>query len=277
MFITFSGYSNGYIDLEINYNPTSPECVTSNVFIRDFRSFSIITHAPNNIPDRQTLCTNIWLVNERHLGISRPFENGTYVFTARAGSQWTKESFPSGIFKMIASSSFILQQHAHLNLTLDVRERDHVHNMPISIPFAGTEYKAHSSTKVVGFLVSYTGYDQFPVFALNIQVTQESYYLCLPSKGYAVHEKTDKAINVQIPHAWPKQQFHDTQVWWNYRSGGCRAILIDHLCSNATNTKVAEIHYEPTYTYDINPPFEIDISLRKTPLCSPQCSLTVAI
>jgi hypothetical protein len=279
MFRTFPGYSDGHIELEIpDKYPMEPEYVSSSVVIHTRANgraylFSVINEPQNQNVERQTVFTNVWIVNELHLAPSEPFENSTVYFSVSI-----KGAFPSGPFKMIAASSFMFERNA---LKVAMHSREHFSkpsefHSP-SISFSGDEYFLKSSV-LVGFELSYFGYDPFPMFALHLQFLQESYYLCLPGKGFGVHERTEagRTINVQVPNAWPEEQFADTKLWWNYRSGGCRATFIDRSnCSTSKLTKLAEIHFRANIY--MNLAFEVDVSIRKTPLCSLDCALNVAI
>jgi hypothetical protein len=282
LFITFPGYSEGHIDIAITHNPPNPQHVTTNLVMRkagprkdDYES--VIKDSPLHTADRQTTVANVWLVNELHRKPPTPFHSGSLYMTAFGAI--SKEFFPSGPFKLIAASSFTLTPDLPLTVIIGNiagYDGDTYDNKPLPLPFKGAEYEFKESVKI-RFNLSYSGYDQFPMFALNIKIIQESYYLCVPATGYGVHQRAEAAISVQVPLAWPAEQFAGTELWWNYRSGGCRALFVDRRseCVAGQSTQLAEIHYKAHPRLSMA--FEVDVSVRKTAGCSPHCALHLAV
>ena len=188
VFATFPGYSSGYIDLKLYDISRSPYCVYRPLVIASGPLCSNY-YSDIEMPDAEgkTPCTDLWLVNELHFQQLAVYNNCTFSFDDRHAL------FPSGPFKMITASSFVLQRNVQLKTSLQIAIPNNVvtQNKTFSIPFQITESQINSSTHLK-FKIFYSGYGHFPVFALNIQLIQIRTLLCLPIAGYAVHQQGDQ-------------------------------------------------------------------------------------
>ena len=142
VFITFKGYSNGFVDITIGEDE---ECFGSDVAIsKGPFGRNIMSHWTDqsiSVMERKiTLCTDVWLMNEIDIFDSVPFEN--YTFTL----DHSQLGFPVAKYKMIIYSSFIYRSDffrdstamspLEMNAFISLQTKLTTTNFNFSVPFS---------------------------------------------------------------------------------------------------------------------------------------------
>ena len=221
IFITFEGYSNGFVDLTFSENQ---ECFGSNIVIsRGPYGNKILSHWDDisagtaselddryhNLKERTTImCRDVWLLNEIDIYESLPFQNYTFTLdNAQLG-------FPVASSNMTIYSYFIYQidfavdSSAKRYLEIDV-EINTSRKFPAKSgmvefnftvpPFVQSEYILDSPIYTT-FKIKLLGYDKFPTFAIRVQFREN--LICSPHGrlNYLLNTvtKTDKRFLLSV-------------------------------------------------------------------------------
>ena len=296
IFITFHGYSSGFIDLILSRDEA---CSGENI---------AISRGPSNINSRSTWedpnfsppsvsgfigmttnCADVWLLNNIGVAETSPFKYWYFDL------DHSELAFPVGPFKIIISTMFIIQPSFN-NMVMDISslgyikvEIDVVKDFPIhattekgnfSLPLLTQHIDTFNSSIFTTFHVSYSGSDRFPIFAIRVQFIE--HVICLGNTNmvttlYPTTVLIEDVLNVYLPRNHPlKQLLHDLLDKDGYNRGTCRAIISGHKCSQSiSHYQIVRIHYQPHKSLVV--PHEIDISMKKTVNCSVECSLDIGI
>ena len=296
IFITFPGYSGGFIDLTITKDD---ECFGSNVALSRGpycnNYFNFWTDKANRRIDKSvTHCTDVWLLNNIGIFESSPFENCTYILDhAQLG-------FPVVAYQMILYSSVIYQSdyfadlntkhlfyiNAEVEVLKDIQARfaSEIVTFRVSLSSQNEHFFNLSSRTLFNF--NFYGLDPFPTFSIRVKFIENR--ICSPgdmlysiARRYSYSSNIIYTIaNISDVYLSPRYQYEELSsfffIYNGYNLGTCRALVIGHKCSHLiTNYQIIQVHYRP-HTSLVSP-HKIDISMKKTPNCSTHCSLNVGI
>ena len=297
IFITFQGYSSGYVDLTITIDQ---ECFGQNMLISRGPSCNNYIYfwtdkKFHRIQREITYCTDVWLLNDIDIFESSPFENCTFTLDhAQLG-------FPVNAYKMITYSSLIHQSTTYVDfdginlLSMDVDILTYIDietslitdNITFSVPVLNQSEYIFNYSSYTDFKISFSGYDQFPKFAIRVQFIENR--ICSP--GYVLPANGDdsdlylyssnivyKIENISDVYINPHYLFDEFLPFIRhsgYNRGVCRTLVVGSTCSLASSNEIIRIHYSPHKSLTV--PHEVDISMKKTMNCSIKCSLNIGI
>ena len=311
IFMSFEGYSNGFIDLTFSEDK---ECFGSNIVISggsygntilshwgdiSAGASSILDHMDDiNLKERTTLmCRDVWLLNEIDIFESLPFQN--YTFTL----DHALLGFPVASCNMyiygyyIHQTDFSVDSNAKSSLEIDV-EINTSRKFPVkpemvkfnftAPPFVQSEHILDLRVYTT-FKLKLLGYDKFPTFAIRVQFVEN--LICSPHEQltafpnmlanrvakHVIYRMEGNISDVNLSPCHPYDELLSSLYnSAGYNGGTCRAIVKGHECSYLkSHYQIIKIHYFPHKT--LVTPHEIDISMKKTTNCSTECSLDIGI
>ena len=299
-FITFDGYSHGFVDITAD---NDQRCFGSNIAISRGPSCSSILSSWRDeklIPGRtMSVCTDVWLLNEIDMFESLPVENCTFTL------DHVQLGFPVATFKMsvynylIDHTDLSFDSGAESSLEMDVEMKIFQQNsansvstnvsFTVSLPaFEHNEYSFDFPHYTI-FSVRLLGYNKFPTFAIRVHFIERR--ICSPqdpvigSYNHNMNTSADDVIhiireNISDVYLSPRHPYDEllssVYQYEGYNRGTCRSLVKGHKCSHSvSHYHIINIHYPP-HTSLVTPQ-EVDISLKKTPNCSTDCSLNIGI
>ena len=303
LFITFQGYSSGFIDLTFSRDDV---CFGENMVTakKPSSAWDLTTRwadsqatwpIPSGLLETPTTCTDVWILNNigevghiysfLHL---LPFENLSVVL------DHSSIAFLVGPFNMTVSTTFITHSSfssmstdipwlGNMNVEVNVLKRfptqTTTETVNFSMPLSVQHSANFTSSILTVFHVSNPGSDRFPVFAIRIQFTE--HVICsgnidkfsLYPRIYTIED----VLNVYLPRDHPlKELFAYVYDYHGYNQGTCRTLIAGRKCSQSiSHHQIVRIHYVPHEELVL--PYEIDISMKKTVNCSIECSLDIGI
>ena len=289
MFVTFKGYSSGFVDLTLQEDK---ECFGTNVAIARGPScnnyFNHWTDIANSIMKLEVKhCSDVWLLNEIDLFESSPFENCTFTL------DHAEVGFPIGTYKMIISasvihqSSFSAESIAKDLIKLDIQtfiDLNTANQFTVSVTLADLNEYTLNISSYTKFTLNWLGYDQFPVFIIRVQFIENR--ICSPTVILRVQDrytfdesiiyKIEDVSDVYLSSRHPYDQLSAFVNYEGYNRGTCRALVVGHMCLHSmSHYQIIQIHYRPHKYLAL--PHEIDISMKKTAHCAYACALDVDI
>ena len=295
IFITFPGYSSGFIDLisgpdqdcygtnlAISRGPSCNNYYTiwddSGLYVWDVKNYKI------------KQCTDLWLINDIDYFESSPFENCDFVFNP--------SQLPNlvGQFEMITSAvtsvtyyeSFPVNSQSatlgNMNVKMVIFEEPQINtsatkaNVTTAL-FAANKYSFKSAISIL-FTTNFSFNEQFPLFTIRMKFTAN---IICSNPPHARGHDTSKVIRIYnsnmdtyIPRDHPFQEVMSSSGNRGYTKGTCRVLVVGQACSSLfSNYQIIRIHHSPHKT--LVPRHEIDISTKKTMNCSIKCALNVGI
>ena len=305
-FITFKGYSSGFIDLMFTVNY---ECFGMQVVISrapDCNNYHRIWHdEPYSYADQvlHNQCTELWLMNGIDYIEPSPFENCSFTLDH---SLVPSLATPVNIITGTVSSYLNYHVDSHISpllgdmyIEVNTFKSFHIRTATTKVKFAApilmrNEYSFNVITHTV-FSLNFSFYEQFPMFALKINFLSRS-LICSPCsfhrhydtrKWHIKHQPNkvlmlqtnDSNIDFYLPHHHPYDQISWTMEnleLRGYNRGTCRLLLIGRMCSfSVPHNQIIRIHYYPSKLLVLV--HEIDISMKKTLNSSIHCGLSVGI
>ena len=293
-FITFEGYSSGFVDITFSKDQ---ECFGSNVAIsRGPACENILSLWPDKANSRSrramAQCTDVWLLNEIDLVESLPFENCTFMLD-HAQLGFPVESFIMTVYSSIIHQTDLSNNYrAKPSLVMDVGmdydssfvSQTGATNFNFTVDLSMQNEYTFDSVAYTMFKIRLFGYDKFPVFAIRVQYLENR--ICLPT-GFStrhmnsfgddvIHMIGDSISDVYLSSRYPYDEISSSLPYRGYNHGTCRALVKGHKCSNLkSNYLKFNIHYRLHKT--LVAPQEIDISLKRITNCSVHCPLNVTI
>ena len=245
LFITFEGYSNGFVDITM---ATDEECFGSDVAISTDPFGSNIlsnwTDQSINVMDRKiTLCTDVWLLNEIDIFDSVPFQN--YTFTL----DHTQLGFPVAKYKMIIYSCFIYRSDffmdstatvpLEMNAFISLQTKLDTAKFNFSVPFSMRNEYIFDSPIYTTFKIMLLVYDKFPTFAIRLQFIENRICSALNLIDFwanihtfgndIIHKIGDNISDVYLSPHHPYDQLSSIIHYYEgYDHGTCRMIVTKH-------------------------------------------------
>ena len=291
VFITFQGYSSGYI----HFTSSDDEaCPGANIAIsRGLSCNNVQSTLRHHGFGKLETCSDVWLLNNIGAVETSHFENCSFAV------DHSRLPFPSGPFEMITStlvnihSSFSsistdISGLGYINVEMDVLQNFPIHTTTEKVNFSVpllTQHKDNFNLSIFTvFCVSYSGPDRFPILAIRVQFIEN--VMCTRALGpftedhyinNAIHIVED-ARDVYLPRNYPHFEIARLLRWYEgYNRGTCRALISGHKCSQLiSHYQIIRIHHQPHKSLVLLP-LEIDISMKKTVNCSIKCSLDIEI
>ena len=298
IFITFQGYSSGFIDLIFSLDKT---CSGENMAIvrgpsnHNFKNTWMDIDHTLPLPSLSGLrgikitCTDVWILNNiMNVEIS-PIKNWSLTL------DHSKLAFPVGPFTLIISTLFIIQPSfssmnmdipslGYIEVEIDVFKDFPIHvtteKVNFSVPLSTKYIATFNSSIFTAFHVSYSGSDRFPIFAIRVQFIE--HVICsgqkISQQLYPTTVLIEDVFDVYLPRNYPVKKLlvHDLLYRYGYNRGTCRALIPGHKCSQSiSHHEIVKIHHHPHTSLVV--PHEIDISMKKAANCSVECSLDIGI
>ena len=311
IFITFEGYSNGYIDLTFGEDQ---ECFGSNIIIsRGLYGSKILSHWDDfsvsdgsildnidnlNLKERTTImCRDVWLLNEIDIFESLPFQNYTFTLDHAllgfpvASCNMTIYGYyiHQTYFSVDSNAKSSLEIAVEINTSKQISATSEMVKFNFTVPpFVQSEHILDSPDYTT-FKLKLLGYDKFPTFAIRVQFVEN--LICSPHERLTTFQ--NMLVNSVAKHVIYRIEGNISDVYLSprhpydellssiyssagYNGGTCRAIVKGHKCSYLkSHYQIIKIHYLPHKT--LVTPQEIDISMKKTTNCSTECSLDIGI
>ena len=269
IFITFQGYSNGFIDL--TYSKGTAYCGENIAISREPLDFQAAWSWLDDHMLWKHVYTDVWILNNIGKAETSPFEKSYFEL------HHTSYEFPVGPFK----SSF-MPWYGYMNVEMDVFK---------GFPSEGTTEKVNFSTPLstqyintskpsifTVFHVTPSNADIFPIFAIRVHfienvICSANNHVKLSSRIYTIEDILDVYVSRNHPF---KDLFRHHWHYDGYNWGTCRALIPDHKCSQSvSHYQIIRIRYHPIKALPL--PHEINISMKKTVNCSIECSLDIGI
>ena len=176
IFITFQGYSSGFIELAIS----GDICLKYNIEISRGPSCNNVQSPVWQLfeDNKQVTCSDVWLLNNIGNAETSHFENCSFAV------DHSRLSFPSGPFKMIISTLFNMHTSfssvttdvsglGYINVEMDVLQNFPIHTttekVNFSVPLSTQHIDNFNLSIFTVFHVSYSGPDRFPILAIRVQ------------------------------------------------------------------------------------------------------------
>ena len=298
-FITFDGYSNGFVDITFE---AEKQCIGTNTAKVDEKMI-YWADAIYDTQDEPSLreCTDYWITNNMQHEDVR-FSTETYNFQMTAESTDSKHNHNHTWWKyrnqtytgskLIVAGYLFARTAAETRFFHPVKFNVHLNVAQlVNYPFhqtivhysesllKGNVIEVDDFSAIMDFTLMYSGYDLYPVFVVRVQVI--NYHICSSvlfdnspdiSPIYRLYVSQDVSIS---------RDFAYNEVWLKaleykgHNIGPCRMAVTGQICvPKHTQYNIARINLDAML---FDSPVEVDISQKKTPGCSNQCSFNIGI
>ena len=288
IFVTFPGYSSGFVDLIIT---KEKNCIGPNheFMYPNMESPHKLGDEMNHYTDapQSTQCTDIWLTVNLRL-------QEWFIFTELKYIQSKYTERIMGSFDMITSAYLVslTTYHTHLNAMSNIyidfialHYKDYPFDLAtdiihIIIPHWQISKHSFEPSVNMGFYVNYSGHDYYPALALRIQFLQNLTCTSLLYNGFPkitspIH-KLSKVSDVYVSEYFAYNKILlNVLGYWGRHMGSCRLLVLGQECfSQQLHYDVIRLHYDPSI---LDTAYDVGVSMEKTPNCSTHCSLDIGI